>query len=338
MASNIDAAPRCNRCGSNLFKTSQAAGPRPQSSSAPHPSTLRLSFRSVLVLLALCILGLAGEAGWRQIRLNRLEAALAAERTQAVADHANTVAQQRVADARLGQLERDQRLRLTNPALLSGALARERHRKEWALRVAHDPSLAMTVLETNLLTMERLGQDASLASQSALEKVALMAAPRDSRVDVEPEGDGFRVRVAFMMSRLSRNESGAVTKFYSTAAMRVEIQELSSRVMRDLYDFCGSRGIKSISVTCDHTLSLAPTNATPEERLDLLKRLPPAMVRLYRVSLDQSHARAIADWRQVSLGTVTQLSSVEYDGLTSLTIFVGSPRQDTRDAVGPLQF
>jgi hypothetical protein len=292
------------------------------------------------MLLALCILSLGGEAGWRQMRLNRLEAALAAERTQAFAGHANAVAQQDRAHARLDQLDRDQRLRLTNTALLSGALARERHRKEWALRVAHDPSLARTVLETNLLTMERLGQDASLAAQSALEKVALMAAPRGSRVGIEPEGDGFRVRVAFMMSRLSRNESGAVTQFHSTAAMRVKIQELSSRVMRDLYDFCGSRGIKSISVTCDHTLrqAVVPGNATTEERQELLDRAPPIMARLYRVSLDRSHARAVADWRQVSLGTVTQLSSVEYDGLTSLTITMGSPFQDTRDAASLLQF
>jgi hypothetical protein len=188
--------------------------------------------------------------------------------------------------------------------------------------------------------MEKLGQDASLAAQSALQKVALMAVPPGSRVDIEPDGDGFRVRVAFMMSRLSRNESGAVTMYHSTAAMRVKIQELSSRLMRDLYDFCGSRGIKSISVTCDHTLRQAtvPGNATPEERQDLLNRAPPTMARLYRVSLDRSHARAVADWRRVSLGTVTQLSSVEYDGLTSLTISEGAIFQDTRDAAGQLQF
>lgn len=265
---------------------------------------------------------------------------MATERAQASAARANDVAQQDLANTRLYQLERAQQLRLTNTALLSGALARERHRNEWALRVAHDPGLARTALETNLLQMERLGQDPSLAAQSALEKVALLAAPLDSRVDIETDDDGFQVHVAFMMSRLSRNESGAVTEFHSTAAMRVKIQELSSRVMRDLYEFCGSRGIKSISVTCDHTLRLAavPDNATPEERLDLLERAPPTLARLYRVSLDQSHARAVADWRQVSLGTVTQLSSVEYDGLTKLTITEGSRLQDTRDAAGRLQF
>lgn len=301
-----------------------------------------VSRRLAAILLGVSLALLATEFVWRELQLNQVARDLAAQRSKATDERAVAAAQQDLAvQSRLAQEAAEHRSQLQDSAWLSGSLARERHEKEWALRLAHDPQLAQTILETNLLTMEQLGQDASVAAQTALEKVARLAAPRDSRVEVMPDGDGFRVRVAFMMSRLSKQESGAVTKHHTTDSMRGEIQELSARVLRDLYDFCGSRGIRAIAVTCNHTLrqSIILPGATQEEQALLLERAKPVPARLYRVNLDETHARSIVDWRRVSLSRVTQLYTVEYDGLVNLTITqtqLGNQHQ--RDAEGELQF
>ncbi len=192
--------------------------------------------------------------------------------------------------------------------------------------------------------MENLGQDATVAAQTALEKVARLAAsPEGSRVEARPRtAMVFACKsVAFMMSRLSSHETGAITKHHTTAAMRVEIQDLSARVMRDLYDYCGSRGIKSIAVTCNHTLreSTIPDGATEEERAELQSRAKATTARLYRVSLDQSHAQTVVNWRSLALSRVAELCTVEYDGLTHLTITQGLlSNPDNLDATEELQF
>jgi hypothetical protein len=341
-ASNLDEDFSCKACGGNMFYTSPAPGERPKPTSRFGALRNAFSSGSVLMLIGVCVLALMLEASFRWVSLSKLAANLGAERARAAKDQAVILAEQnRAAQLRLDQEEAVHSSQLTNAALLSGVMARDRHEKEWSLRTAHDPSLAKTVLETNLLTMEQLGQDATLAAQTALERVARLASPRDSRVEVAQEGDGFRVRVAFMMSRLSSQEAGAVTKHHTTAAMRAEIQELSAQVLRDLYEYCGSRGIISISVTCNHTLrqSLVPAGATEEERVLLLERAKPIPGRLYRVSLDQAHAKKVVDWRGISLGRVIGLGSVEYDGLTHLTITQDRPlNQEEGDPGGELEF
>jgi hypothetical protein len=309
----------------------------------------QVNFRALRLRLAFvwaCLLSLllAAESFGLQFRLRQLRGQLSQELTNSIAGRAVLLSKQLgVESVRDAQAERQLRSSLTNQAWLSGSLAREHHQTEWNLRLTHDPSLATTLLESNLVTMEKLGQDATLAAQSALEKVASLSAPRGSRVEVAPEGDGFRVRVAFMMSSLSQHESGAVTKHHSTDEMRTEIRELSARVLRDLYDYCGSRGIKSISVTCNHTLreTVVPDNATAEEREQLRARAQPVPARLYRVSLDQSHANAIADWRRAALSKVSRLYAVEYDGLKTLTITIVHDQfleEDQHDAAGQLEF
>jgi hypothetical protein len=143
-----------------------------------------------------------------------------------------------------------------------------------------------------------------------------------------------------MMSRVSQQEAGAVTKHHNTATMRAEVEELSARVLRDLYHYCGSRGISYISVTCNHTLrqTVIPLGATEDERQLLLERAAPVPTRLYRLSLDQAQAHSVADWSQVSLSGIVQRSRVEYDGFPTLTISQGQSDPVTRDVEGELEF
>ena len=332
---NPDEVIFCKGCGERTFYLNRPGAANGAIRTA-HPSLL------LRVLLCFFITAIVAEGAWRASRLNQLKSEQAAERIKLTEERAGAMAEQdRLERARLDKEEADQRSLLQSPAVLSGSAARDRREKEWAMRVAHNPRLANTILETNLLVMEELGQDTTQSAQTVLEKVARLASPAGSRVEVTPDGDEFRIRVAFMMSRLSSREAGAVTKYHTTAAMRDEIQELSARVLRDLYSYCGSRGIKSISVTCDHTVrqTVVPTGATDEERKQLLERAKPVPARLYRVTLDREQAQVVADWRQVSLPRVIELSTVEYDGLVHLTI-TRRPlaNQDAHDAAGELEF
>lgn len=341
-AVNLEDAICCKVCGEWTFFISRQPGSQMSPNRVMSGIHRAFSTRSTWILSCICFSVLGGEVFWQQFRLNQVTNQLATERKIILADRAIALADQdRVAQARLDKAELEHLALMQNPAWRSGALAHERHDKEWVLRTAHDSRFAKSVLETNLLTMEQLGQDSTLAAKTALGKVAQLASPKDSRVEVDPDGDGFRVRVAFLMSRLTGHEAGAVTKYHTADAMRSEIKELSAHLLMDLYDYCGSRGIKSISVTCNHTLRqrTIPSNATDEERMLLLQQAKAVPAKLYRMSLDQSSARMILDWRRVSISQVTELSTVEYDGLTHLTITQDAViNQDEHDAAGELQF
>ena len=154
-------------------------------------------------------------------------------------------------------------------------------------------------------------------------------------------GGGFSVRVAFRMSALAKNEAGAVTKHHNTLTMRREIEDLSAQVMKDLFDYCGSRGIEKLSVSCNHALQtpFVPLGATSLEKDLLSSRARPVMGNLYRVSLDRTKARAVADWRRISNPQMLALTSVEHDGLWNLTIHgrQSSPSEQ-RDPEGQLEF
>jgi hypothetical protein len=332
---NADDAVFCKVCGVGTLVVNPSSSSRPNFSGKTKP--VRIS----VALICLCVLGLVCEVIARQIHYQQLAARLSAEQTKSGQARTDFLAaQDQTAKAQVEAEEAELQSHLLDNGWLSGALAHERHAQEWAARLNHDPQLATSILETNLLAMEQLGQDASLAAQNAVERVALLASPKGSRVEVVPEGDGFRVRVAFMMSRVSKQEAGAVTKHHNTATMRLEVEELSARVLRDLYHYCGSRGINYISVTCNHTLrnTVVPTGATDEERRLLLQRAAPVPTRLYRLSLDQSQARSVADWHQVSLSDIVNQCRVEYDGFPTLTISQATPDQEARDAEGELEF
>jgi hypothetical protein len=228
---------------------------------------------------------------------------------------------------------------LANPALLSGALATERHEAEWARRVAHEPGLASSKMEKMLVHMEQVGKDPQKSAVEALQEVARLAAPPRSRIEVTPSGERFAVRVAFLMSAVSANEAGAVTKHHDTASMRREVQQLSARVMKALFDYCGSRGVEGLSVTCNHAIHRTPipANATEEERQELLQRAPIVLARLYRVSLSGDAARRVENWRKIPVTKVIGIMNVEIDDLRDLEI-TGKSMGQGRDPAGELEF
>ena len=356
-----DRAMRCWKCAKTLFVRADLVQPGPPrrdgsaGMGAGQPPALDEikplvviepaspgMVRLTLGLAVLCGLVLAGVYGWQSMKLSRLESQLAAQRAEEQLLHETE--QQQQAQARQAELEKEEgvhRARLQDPGFLSGAVARAQHETEWKLRLAHDPRMAATALETNLMQMERLGQDRALAAQAALETVARMAAPAGSRVEVTPHGTQFQVRVAFRMAALAKGEAGAVTQHTSRESLRREIEELSARVMKDLFDFCGWRGIEKLCVSCNHAAhqTLQPQNETLSERQELFQRAPIVMSRLYRVSLAQEVARAVTDWRQLSAPQIIRMQTVEYDGLKTLEITENlTPTAERSDPTGLLEF
>lgn len=332
---------KCSRCLRILVvgQRNAAAGPKP----SPTNSWVSGLSRSRFGLFGVCGLLLVGIVGYQVLALASLKSQLEAERAASKRQHAVAVkAEQAALAAEVAAEESAHKARLRDPEFISGAAAGQRHKEEWARRLAHDPQFATTAMETKLLRMEQVGRDPAMAAQAALEEVARLASPMGARVEVTRSGERFTVKVAFRMSSLSANETGAATKHHTTESMRREIEDLSAGVMRDLFDYCGSRGIEKISVSCNHTVRqtpLIPTNATPEEKEELKARTTLAMVNLYRARLDQTQARAVPDWRQVSMRLLNRMMKVEYDGLQTLQITDANPDSpQTLDPEGPLEF
>jgi len=309
---------RCGRChrslSSGFARATVSPPPLPPSVGFRHSMT-GLAVVSLLVVGAVWVVGEVRLAGIRQGADARIGAAQQAHEAEVQAEVAAETQQVEAEEAR-------HRVRLSDTDFLSGAASQRKHQLEWRRRLAHEPSLAHSLIETNLLRMEQLGKDPAISARDALAEVAQLAAPPGSRVEVVQTGNQFVVKVAFRMSAMTDKETGAVTKHHTTQAMRREVEEISARVIQELFDYCGTRGIAKLQVSCNHGMrsTMVPQGATEAERRVLLARSKVVMDKLYRVSLDQSQARAFADWRRVSRSQVTERMTVEYDGFATLTI------------------
>jgi hypothetical protein len=292
------------------------------------------------IMIGVCVLALGAEVRYCRSEMAQIRARTQEERAAARLHHEVTAREEQTASAReIENQRREFQAQLKDPDLISGAMARQRHESEWASRLAHDPKIAKSVMERTLLKMEKTGRDPQLSAQKALEEVATLAAPPRSRVQVLPSGDGFSVKVAFRMSALTGNEAGAVTKHHDTESMRREIENLSARVMIALFDYCGSRGIESLSVSCNHAMrqTMIPLDASPAERDELLSRATVIMGKLYRVSLDRQHVTTVSNWRKIAPSKVIGMMTVENDSLKTLQISGTSSLPQT-DPGGELEF
>jgi hypothetical protein len=313
--SNHSEAATCTRCG---FGFAVAPSQRTRNSSGiPLP-----------LLAGAIILGMSAVIAWklsvdrRQVNEVRLSLAGELRRLEDACEkefHLKVEEEQQ----RTRTEETVHRARLQDTALLSGDLARTNHAREWQKRVAHDPEFAHSAAERTILKMQKAGSDPSLAAREALEEVARLALPPGSRVEVTNAHDKFAVRVAFKISALSPGEAGVGTQHRSIESMRREAREASACVIRELFDYCGARGIARLSVSCNHALyrhSYIPTAATEAERKELEKRGAVMMACLYRVTIDASQATGVASWRAISIPRVMALMRVDYDAMTGLKL------------------
>lgn len=244
-------------------------------------------------------------------------------------------------NAELARKESQETQRWLDPRVRSGEVAGERRDREWALRLAQDPSLAVSPLEKKLVQMRALGQNSQLSDEQALLELGRLASPPGSRLEVVPEGDGYLLRVAFSMAALAPNESGASTQHRSVAELKREVREVSARLVRDVLDAGDTRRLQRLTVSCNRAIrqNLIPSGATPEERAQLLSRAQVNMRRIYRVGVTRPQIQSVTDWRTVSLGRVLELMRVEYDELKDIVIEALGTREIPKvDPQQPLEF
>ncbi len=310
----------------------------------PLPPRGPLSARDIVWITRVAIFTAVGFIGWewaaKASKFTALERPLHTRHTTQVEQVKSAAAAEMEAIQReLKSFEAAHRARITDPAIVDGSKARAAHNSEWQRRQAHDPRLAQSLAERSLLEMEQVGADKMISAKAALEKVASLASPPGSRVAVTPEGNLFAVKVAYRMAALTSGETGATTKHTSKASMRAEIQRLSAQVTRDLFTYCGSRGISSIALTCNHTTmkSILPPGATEEEKEILRSRAKKAQSKLHRVVLDGLAARNISNWSRASEGEILKLLRVDFDGFDSIQITTDISVDHT-EAADPLIF
>ena len=281
-------------------------------------------------------------AGWRRRQsVDRREVWEAAVEKERATETARSQAAEKDWKAALSRREAQEKQRALDPRVLSGEAARERRDREWALRVAQDPSLAVSALEQRLVQLRALGQSPQLSDSQALVEVARLASPRGSRLEVVPEGDGYLLRVAFSMAALAPNEGGASTEHRSVLALKRDVREGSARLLRDILGAGDNRRVQRVTVSCNRAIRhrLIPAAATPEERAQLLSRAKVQLRRIYRVAVDRQQIASVTDWRTVSLDHVLELMRVEHDELNDLMIeAVGNLDPWKVDPDQPLEF
>lgn len=213
--------------------------------------------------------------------------------------------------------------RLNDPDVLSGKVAAARHAEEWTRRRAHDPAFARTLVEQSILKLERIGKDEALSAEESLRRVAEMVLPSGSRVEVtRAEAGRFKVRAAFRLSAFTPADFTGATHHTTVSEMRQDIEDATARVMKDLFDYCGARGIESISVSCNSVVS--ETTKDPLGKEEKVSRHRS----LYRAMLDFEAASSVASWRDITLASVKRLMKVDRD-LTP-TLIITAPQRDVR--------
>ena len=225
------------------------------------------------------------------------------------------------------EAENKHRAMLSDARLISGAAAEENHAAEWKRRQSHDPALARTLLEKTLLEVERVGKDPSLTAEAALRRVAELVTPARSRIEVTQGERGAILRVAYRLSAVRPQETGGATHHASSAEMRAEIEEITAKVVKDIFDYCGARGIERLSVSCNRAIVMGK-----EENQRL------AMRSLYRATVESAGAAVVASWRDVSVGDVATLMKVEHDVVSGIMITQSRGRTLREDPNEPLEF
>ena len=242
---------------------------------------------------------------------------------------------------RLRALELSHRSKMQDPALLSGDSAEKARAEEWAARLRRDRAFAKTALELNLLAMELVARDDTLTVAQSLFQVASLASPPRSRIEIVPEVKRFKIRIAFDMGAVSWEEAGGNTKHSSTDALRVEAEQMTVRVIRDVLAACGSGDIERLSVSCNRPLQ--PTEqaieAVPADPARASKPRPSRMTLIFRAGIDQASAAGVADWRSASMAQVGRGMVVEYDRTRRLRLsYVLEEPQIATEPEGELEF
>jgi hypothetical protein len=199
--------------------------------------------------------------------------------------------------------------------LISGNRALEAHEQEWKKRSEYDPAFARTTREKTILQISSLAKDKSLPAKDLLQKVAVLAAPRNSKVVVTPNENSFQIAVSFDMSVMTSGEEGSRTKHTTIESLKREAIEIISRVARDMYDHCGQKEIESIGVACTHGVKQSQFGIPSSTSHTITTTI-------YKCAISGTDAKKVPSWRDVPLHKVEAMLKVEHDEFPYLRIIV----------------
>ena len=314
----------CAFCGKANSATAQACAQCGGSLANARRERFRISWASWVPAIPVAVFL------WFQSQQAQQEVARArVNREQILAAQKDELAKMRVEDERReGELEAKHRATMSDARLISGAAAAERHASEWKRRQSHDPEFARSLLEKTLLEVERVGKDPKLTAEEALRKVAELVTPPRSRVEVKPtEGNSFVVRVAYRLSAVRPEEAGGATHHTTSAEMRAEIEHVTAQVLKDIFDYCGTRKIERLSVSCNRALVIGK-----DENQRLVMRS------LFRAVIEAPTAATISSWRDMSASEAANLMQVEHDVVAGIIITANRGPALIEDPNAPLEF
>lgn len=218
-----------------------------------------------------------------------------------------------------------------DPAVLAGTAAEENRRKEWEARLRKEAIFAATPREQTLLKIQTIAKDSSLTAQDLLREVALLASPQGANVTVNHSGgQGYVTKVTFDMSAMTHGEVGSATKHTSKDSLQREVREIIGRVMKDLWAYCGSKGIEKVQVACTHGVQMAsdiemlrsmgidPSQLRKSKDLRTTSSIE--TIRIYECSISGADAMRIPDWKAAAVHRVIEMMKVDYDKFPELTI------------------
>lgn len=305
---------------------------------------------AMAVLCGMLLLGLWAFQSWRS--LQKLDMRLAGELEQEEAMHRATIQSNAAAHSDALRKEKEKqgkqaseemvrhRELMGDVALLSGDKARLRHEEEWSRRRAYAPEFAITAIERVMLRMHQVAGNKELPMEKVMEEVALLASPAGSQAEVRRRDGRLLLNVAFRMSALSSKEAGAVTAHTSKESLRNEAINLCARVMRDVYEHCGTRDIDRVQLSCNHAVQQARVSlfASEYEKRQAFAGAPVVWSVLYRCSLPGRMAEKVPKWHDASMNSIKSMLAVQEDRFSTLTISGHTTSGSQRDPEAPLKF
>lgn len=187
----------------------------------------------------------------------------------------------------------------------------------WERRMRFDDKFAVTPREKAQLEMlalsKRLGAgspDKPENMETILKQIAAKAAPPNSKIDLIPSEGGYRLDIDFDMSELASGEKGTQTTHSSIESLRNEVIQLNSRVMNDVYQFCGKMELASISIGLRHQVR-EMVNGNYERD---------ATTVLYKIRLDRRNLQELKDNPFLNTYSTAQDFRVVRDDFPNLTL------------------
>ncbi|MBL7129582.1 MAG: hypothetical protein ISS16_11440 [Ignavibacteria bacterium] len=256
--------------------------------------------RKILGLFAIIILmgiGIFGFVRYRQYRISELQKSLELEIEYLINNYKKRL-------SNVSQTDMDK-------------LAIKHHIEEFHKRLSYDPQFAYTSREKTILKMISISHDKTLSNDHILIEVATLASPKNSKVEISKLGECYIVNVAFDMAVMTYGEYGAYTKHSTKASLKQEVITLISRVMKDLYDHCGTRTIEKIVVACEHGVIYKRYPVLPGVNHQTKTF---QMTVIYKCSISKTQALKVANWREAKLHQVSSMLKVDNDMFPYLNI------------------